>query len=189
MFADVKTIYHSTPETREYSKQWVFRNEPTPEKARATVSSDARSIILIDYLEKYKTINGMNVNLRDNSNYGVKKNFSIWQRKKSSYHRIMTSCTLASQPGKIPSVSLRIVCSSTKFARFFGQRLFPFSEYVKITQRKKKALSYLFQMVIMLKKQIMCKNVFVFSKSGTYHAALVTRVLYNSNSWTSNQTL
>lgn len=64
---DETWVHHYTPETKEQSKQWIAKGEPAPKKAK-TVSSagkvmasvfwDSRGIILIDYLEKGKTITG-----------------------------------------------------------------------------------------------------------------------------------
>lgn len=64
---DETWIHHYTPETKQQSKQWTARGEPAPKKARSAPSAgkvmasvfwDARGIILIDYLEKGKTITG-----------------------------------------------------------------------------------------------------------------------------------
>ncbi|XP_017486515.1 PREDICTED: histone-lysine N-methyltransferase SETMAR-like, partial [Rhagoletis zephyria] len=64
---DETWIHHSTPETKEQSKQWTRRGEPAPKKAKAILSAnkvmatvfwDARGVIHIDYLQKGKTING-----------------------------------------------------------------------------------------------------------------------------------
>ncbi|XP_025161796.1 histone-lysine N-methyltransferase SETMAR-like [Harpegnathos saltator] len=62
---DETWIHHTTPETKEQSRQWVSSGERAPKKAKvglsankvmATVFWDARGIIHIDYLEKGKTI-------------------------------------------------------------------------------------------------------------------------------------
>ena len=53
-------IHHYTPETKEQSKQWVFKGEHAPKtkmvksacKVMATVFWDARGIIYTDYLEE-----------------------------------------------------------------------------------------------------------------------------------------
>jgi len=64
---DETWIHHTTPETKEQSKQWVSSGERAPKKAKvglsankvmATVFWDARGVIHIDYLEKGKTITG-----------------------------------------------------------------------------------------------------------------------------------
>src|SRR5436190_5083057 len=64
---DETWIHHFTPETKEQSKQWTAKGEPTPKKAKtvlsagkvmATVFWDSHGIVLIDYLEKGKTITG-----------------------------------------------------------------------------------------------------------------------------------
>lgn len=60
---DETWIDHGTPETEEQTKQWVFRDEPAPKKAKAdkfmaTVFCDMLCITQFDYLEKGKTFNG-----------------------------------------------------------------------------------------------------------------------------------
>jgi histone-lysine N-methyltransferase SETMAR len=64
---DETWVHHYTPETKEQSKQWTAKDEPTPKKAKtvssagkvmATVFWDSYGIIFVDYLEKDKTING-----------------------------------------------------------------------------------------------------------------------------------
>jgi histone-lysine N-methyltransferase SETMAR len=64
---DETWIHHYTPETKQQSKQWTAPGEPTPKKAKtvpsagkvmASVFWDAKGILLIDYLEKGKTITG-----------------------------------------------------------------------------------------------------------------------------------
>jgi len=63
---DETWINHYTPETKQQSKQFTSKGEPAPKKAKvilfankvmATVFSDARGIILIDYFLKGKTVN------------------------------------------------------------------------------------------------------------------------------------
>ncbi|XP_011165249.1 histone-lysine N-methyltransferase SETMAR-like [Solenopsis invicta] len=64
---DETWIHYYTPETKEQSKQWGTKEESAPKKAKivpsagkimATVFWDSQGIILIDYLEKSKTITG-----------------------------------------------------------------------------------------------------------------------------------
>lgn len=64
---DETWVHYYTPETKEQSKQWTFRGEPAPRKAKvvpsagkvmATVFWDSRGVIFIDYLEKGRTITG-----------------------------------------------------------------------------------------------------------------------------------
>ena len=64
---DETWIHHYTPETKEQSKQWVEHGGRAPKKAKtvlsagkvmATVFWDARGVVMIDYLEKGKTITG-----------------------------------------------------------------------------------------------------------------------------------
>jgi len=64
---DETWVHHFTPETKEQSKQWTEKGESAPNKAKtvpsagkimASVFWDACGIILIDYLQKGRTING-----------------------------------------------------------------------------------------------------------------------------------
>lgn len=64
---DETWIHHYTPETKNQSKQWVEAGGSAPKKAKtvksadkvmATVFWDSSGILLIDYLEKGKTITG-----------------------------------------------------------------------------------------------------------------------------------
>ena len=64
---DETWIHHYTPETKMQSKQWTAKGETAPKKAKtvfsagkvmATVFWDSRGVILIDYLQKGKTITG-----------------------------------------------------------------------------------------------------------------------------------
>lgn len=64
---DETWIHFYTPETKVQSKQWIFKGESAPKKARtapsagkvmASVFWDSKGIILIDYLEKGRTITG-----------------------------------------------------------------------------------------------------------------------------------
>lgn len=64
---DETWIHYYTPETKEQSKQWVAKGEPAPKKAKtvpsagkvmATVFWDTQGVILIDYLQRGKTITG-----------------------------------------------------------------------------------------------------------------------------------
>lgn len=64
---DETWIHYYTPETKRQSKQWIFSNESAPKKAKtvpsagkvmATIFWDSKGIILIDFLQKGKTITG-----------------------------------------------------------------------------------------------------------------------------------
>lgn len=64
---DETWVHHYTPETKQQSKQWVEADGPAPKKAKsipsagkvmASVFWDAKGILLIDYLEKGRTITG-----------------------------------------------------------------------------------------------------------------------------------
>ena len=63
---DETWLHHYDPETKEQSKEWRHRGEPRPKKFRtqksagkvmASVFWDKEGIIMIDYLQKGKTIN------------------------------------------------------------------------------------------------------------------------------------
>ena len=62
---DETWVHHCTPETKEQSKVWKTRDETAPKKAKVTLSAgkimatvfwDAQGILLIDFLERGKTI-------------------------------------------------------------------------------------------------------------------------------------
>ena len=64
---DETWVHHYEPETKEQSKQWKHATSPTPTKAKSQPSAgkvmasifwDSEGVLLVDYLEKGKTING-----------------------------------------------------------------------------------------------------------------------------------
>ena len=64
---DETWVHHFTPESKQQSKQWKHPGSPPPKKAKtvpsagkvmASVLWDADGILMIDYLQKGKTING-----------------------------------------------------------------------------------------------------------------------------------
>lgn len=64
---DETWVHHYTPETKQQSKQWTSAGERAPKKAKtvcsagkvmATIFWDSQGIILIDFMEKGKTITG-----------------------------------------------------------------------------------------------------------------------------------
>ncbi|XP_030761217.1 protein GVQW3-like [Sitophilus oryzae] len=64
---DETWIHHYTPETKIQSKQCTAKGEPAPKKAKTVISAgkviatvfwDSHGVILIDYLQKGKTITG-----------------------------------------------------------------------------------------------------------------------------------
>ena len=66
---DETRIHWYTPETKEQSKQWTSPGERAPKKAKTVLSAgkvmttvfwDSQGVIYIDYLEKGKTITGLN---------------------------------------------------------------------------------------------------------------------------------
>lgn len=63
-------IHHYSPEAKGQSAQWVSSREPAPKKAKTIVSSakvlttiflDSQAIILINYLQKRRSISERNV--------------------------------------------------------------------------------------------------------------------------------
>lgn len=94
---DETWIHHYTPETKEQSKQWTAKDEPAPKKAKAvpsagkvmaTVFWDARGIIMIDYLEKGKTINSAYYTaLLDSLDEKIKEQRPHLAKKKVLFHQ------------------------------------------------------------------------------------------------------
>ena len=89
-------IHYYTPETKEQSKQWTSPNERAPKKAKtvrsagkimATVFWDSKSKILIDYLEKRKTITGQYyADILDLLNAKLKEKRPHLSKKKVLFH-------------------------------------------------------------------------------------------------------
>lgn len=89
---DETWIHHYTPETKNQSKQWVEPGGSAPKKAKtvksadkvmATVFWDSQGIILIDYLEKGKTITGQYyAALLDQLNDNIKEKRPHLKKKK-----------------------------------------------------------------------------------------------------------
>lgn len=94
---DETWIHHYTPETKQQSKQWTARGEPTPKKAKtvpsagkvmATVFWDSKGILLIDYLQKGKTITGeYYANLLDKLKTAVVEKRPGMTKKKVLFHQ------------------------------------------------------------------------------------------------------
>ena len=64
---DETWVHHDTPETKQQSKQWVEAGGSAPKKTKSIASAgkfvanvfwDTKVILLIDYLEKCRTITG-----------------------------------------------------------------------------------------------------------------------------------
>lgn len=93
---DETWIHYYTPETKEQSKQWMFKGESAPKKAKtvpsagkvmATVFWDSQGIIFIDYLEKGKTITGNYYSsLLDKLNTELPEKRPRMARKKVLFH-------------------------------------------------------------------------------------------------------
>ena len=100
---DETWIHHNTPETKQQSKQWTARGEPVPKKAKtvlsagkvmATVFWDAKGILLVDYLEKGKTINGQYyANLLDQLKEKIREQRPGLAKKKCCFTRTMRPAT------------------------------------------------------------------------------------------------
>ncbi|XP_043644536.1 histone-lysine N-methyltransferase SETMAR-like, partial [Drosophila teissieri] len=94
---DETWIHHTTPETKEQSRQWVSPGERAPKKAKvglsankvmATVFWDAQGIIHIDYLEKGKTITGEYYSeLLDRFDIDLKQKRPHLAKKKVLFHQ------------------------------------------------------------------------------------------------------
>lgn len=93
---DETWIHHYIPETKQQSRQWVGRGEPTPKKAKvipsagkvmASVFWDAKGILLIDYLAKGKTITGAYyASLLDQLHAAIAEKRPGLARKKVMFH-------------------------------------------------------------------------------------------------------
>ena len=88
---DETWIHYYTPETKSQSKMWTGPGESAPKKAKtipsagkimATIFWDSRGIILIDYLQKGKTITGeYYASLLDRFDAILKEKRPIWRKK------------------------------------------------------------------------------------------------------------
>ena len=65
---DETWVHHYTSESKQQSKQWKWEGSPPPKKAKivftankviTSVSWDLKGVILVDYLEKSKTVNSV----------------------------------------------------------------------------------------------------------------------------------
>ncbi|KAH0816471.1 hypothetical protein GEV33_006320 [Tenebrio molitor] len=93
---DETWIHHYTPETKQQSKQWIGAGESVPKKAKtvpsagkvmATVFWDSRGVVLIDYLQKGKTITGAYYSsLLDKLNEAIKAKRPHLAKKKVLFH-------------------------------------------------------------------------------------------------------
>lgn len=94
---DETWIHHYTPETKEQSKQWTEAGGSAPKKAKtiqsagkvmATVFWDFKGILLIDYLQKGKTINSeYYCNILDQLNVKIREKRPGLQHKKIIFHQ------------------------------------------------------------------------------------------------------
>jgi hypothetical protein len=90
---DETWIHHYTPATKKQSKQWVPRGESAPKKAKTvpsagkvmvTVFWDSQGIILINCLEKGRTITGASYSsLLDRLKTELQEKVPDWPTKKS----------------------------------------------------------------------------------------------------------
>ncbi|GBM23466.1 hypothetical protein AVEN_181581-1 [Araneus ventricosus] len=125
---DETWIHYYTPETKEQSKQWVFKGDPSPKKAKtlkstnkvmATVFWDARGIIYFDYLAKGQTINGeYYASLLHRLSEQIKKKHPHLEKKKNSLpSRQFTAAHLRSFDGENYGIKNRIITTPTVFTR------------------------------------------------------------------------
>lgn len=94
---DETWVHHYTPETKQQSKQWVKAGGPAPKKAKsipsagkvmASVFWDAKGILLIDYLEKGRTITGKYYsNLLDQLDAKIREKRPGLKKKKIIFHQ------------------------------------------------------------------------------------------------------
>jgi [histone H3]-lysine36 N-dimethyltransferase SETMAR len=100
IIVDETWIHHITPETKEQSKQRTAKDESTPttpkkdktvlstEKIMVTVFWDSYGIVLIDYLEKGKTITGVYyASLIDKLKAEIAKKRPHLEKKKVLFHQ------------------------------------------------------------------------------------------------------
>ncbi|XP_015432649.1 PREDICTED: histone-lysine N-methyltransferase SETMAR-like [Dufourea novaeangliae] len=93
---DETWIHHYTPETKIQSKQWIGHGESVPKKAKvirsagkvmASVFWDAKGILLIDYLQKGKTVTGQYYGmLLDKLKAAIRENRPGMAKKKVLFH-------------------------------------------------------------------------------------------------------
>lgn len=94
---DETWVHHYTPETKQQSKQWVEAGGSAPKKAKSIASAgkvmasvfwDAKGILLIDYLEKGKTITGQYYsNLLDQLDVKIREKRPGLKKKKIIFHQ------------------------------------------------------------------------------------------------------
>ena len=124
---DETWIHHYTPETKEQSKQWIGKGEPAPKKVKtiksagkvmATVFWDARGVILIDYLEKGKTITGQYyASLLGRLNKKIKENRPHLKKKSPLSARQCTSPHMRSFNDENRGIEVSTDRPSTVFTR------------------------------------------------------------------------
>ncbi|GBM44793.1 hypothetical protein AVEN_148295-1 [Araneus ventricosus] len=117
---DESWIHYYTPETKEQSKQWVFKGDPAPKKAKTvkstgkvmdTVFWDARGIIYVDYLTKGQTINvEYYASLLHRLSEEIKKQCPHLPKKKNYLpSRQCTGAHLRSLGGEYYGIKVRII--------------------------------------------------------------------------------
>jgi histone-lysine N-methyltransferase SETMAR len=94
---DETWVHHYTPETKQQSKQWVEAGGSAPKKAKSIASAgkvmasvfwDAKGILLIDYLEKGRTITGeYYANLLDQLDAKIQEKRPGLKKKKIIFHQ------------------------------------------------------------------------------------------------------
>ena len=99
---DETWIHHFTPETKEQSNQWTEAGGSAPKKAKTVQSAgkvmtsvfwDYKGILLIDSLQKGKTINSeYYCNLLDQLNLKIREKRPGLQQKKNIFHQDNAPC-------------------------------------------------------------------------------------------------
>lgn len=94
---DETWIHHYTPESKQQSKQWTEAGSSAPKKAKSVPSAgkvmasvfwDAKGILLVDYLEKAKTITGEYYSdLLTQLNQKIREERPGLQKKKIIFHQ------------------------------------------------------------------------------------------------------
>ncbi|CAK9819145.1 Mariner Mos1 transposase [Anthophora quadrimaculata] len=94
---DKNWIHHYTPEQKEQSKQWIEASGSAPKKAKmvpsagkvmATVFWNCKGVLLIDYLQKDKTINSeYYCNLLDQLDAKIREKRPALKKKRIIFHQ------------------------------------------------------------------------------------------------------
>jgi hypothetical protein len=116
---DETWIHHYIPKTKEQSKQWVSSGESAPKKAKtlpsagkimATVFWDSQRIILINYLEKSKTITGASYSsLLDRLKTELQEKYPRLAHKKIHFHHNAPAHSSGAVVAKLMQLGFQLV--------------------------------------------------------------------------------